>query len=91
MHLLQPEADIHLDHLKQNYLAIKKMVGDAEVMAVIKANAYGHGAIPIAHVLSDMGVHGFCVALGSEAVELINAGIREPILHLGKITSDNFE
>ena len=89
--MLQPEADIHLDHLKHNYLAIKKMVGAAEVMAVIKANAYRHGAVPIAHVLSDMGVHGFCVALGSEAEELINAGIREPILHLGKITSDNFE
>ena len=89
--MLQPKADIHLDHLKHNYLAIKKMVGDAKVMAVIKANAYGHGAVSIAHVLSDMGVHGFCVALGSEAVELINAGIREPILHLGRITSDNFE
>lgn len=91
MHLLHPKADIHLNHLKQNYLAIKEMVGDAKVMAVIKANAYGHGAIPIAHVLSDMGVHGFCVALGGEAEELINAGIREPILHLGKITFEDFE
>ena len=52
MHLLQPKADIHLNHLKQNYLAIKKMVGDAKVMAVIKANAYGHGVIPIAKTLS---------------------------------------
>ena len=89
MLLLQSEADIHLNQLKQNYLTIKKMVGNSKVMAVIKANAYGHGAVPIADILSDMGVHGFCVALGSEAVELINAGIREPILHLGKITLDN--
>ncbi len=88
--MFQPEADIHLNHLKQNYFAIKNMVGDAKVMAVIKANAYGHGVVSIAHVLSDIGVHGFCVALGSEAVELINAGIQEPILHLGKITSKNY-
>jgi alanine racemase len=60
--LLQPEADIHLNHLKHNYLTIKKMVGDAKVMAVIKANAYGHGVVPVARVLSDEGVHGFCVA-----------------------------
>ena len=43
MHLFQPEADIHLNYLKQNYLTIKKMVGAAKVMAVVKANAYGHG------------------------------------------------
>ncbi|HJM84543.1 MAG TPA: alanine racemase, partial [Candidatus Marinimicrobia bacterium] len=45
MPLLQPEADIHLNYLKQNYLTIKKMVGAAKVMAVVKANAYGHGAV----------------------------------------------
>ncbi len=89
--MLQPEADIHLNHLKHNYLAIKKMVGDAKVMAVIKANAYGHGVVPVARVLSDEGVHGFCVALGSEAEELINAGIQEPILHLGRISNSNLE
>ncbi len=89
--MLQPEADIHLDHLKHNYLAIKKMVGAAEVMAVIKANAYRHGAVPIAHVLSDMGVHGFCVALAKEAEELIAADISEPILHLGRISASSID
>ena len=60
-------------------------------MAVIKANAYGHGAVPVARMLSDEGVHGFCVALGSEAEELINAGIQEPILHLGRISNSYIE
>ena len=89
--MLQPVADIYLNRLIQNYHVIREIAGNANIMAVIKANAYGHGAVPVARVLSDEGVHGFCVALGSEAEELINAGIREPILHLGKITSDNFE
>ena len=60
-------------------------------MAVIKANAYGHGAVPVARMLSDEGVHGFCVALVSEAEELINAGIQEPILHLGRISNSYIE
>ena len=89
MHLLHPEADIHLNHLMQNYLTIKKMVGAAKVMAVVKANAYGHGAVPIAHVLSDVGVLGFCVALAKEAEELIAADISEPILHLGRISASS--
>ena len=69
--MLQPEADIHLNHLIQNYLTIKKMVGAAQVMAVVKANAYGHGVVPIAHILSDGGVSGFCVALAKEAKETL--------------------
>ena len=91
MHLFQPEADIHLNHLMQNYLTIKKMVGTAKVMAVVKANAYGHGAVPIAHVLSDVGVLGFCVALAKEAEELIAADISEPILHLGRISASSID
>ena len=91
MRLFQPEVDIYLKHLEQNYHAMQNMVGDAKVMAVIKANAYGHGIIPVAKTLSDAGIHGFCVALESEAEELINAGIRTPILHLGRISKDSFE
>ena len=89
--MLQPEADIYLNRLIHNYHVIRKMTGEASIMAVIKANAYGHGAVPVARMLSDEGVHGFCVALGSEAEELINAGIQEPILHLGRISNSNLE
>jgi len=89
MHLFQPEADIYLNHLMHNYLTIKKMVGDAKVMAVVKANAYGHGVVPIVRTLSNVGVCGFCVALAKEAQELIAADILEPILHLGKISKSS--
>ena len=91
MHLFQPEADINLNNLMQIYLTIKKMVGAAKVMAVVKANAYGHGAVSIAHVLSDVGVSGFCVALAKEAEELIAANISEPILHLGGISASSID
>ncbi|SVD21754.1 uncharacterized protein METZ01_LOCUS374608, partial [marine metagenome] len=60
-------------------------------MGVIKANAYGHGALPISRVLSESGIYGFCVALSSEAEELICSGIQEPILHLGRIHKHNLE
>ena len=91
MQLFQPEADIYLNCLKQNYHVIQTIVGDAKVMAVIKANAYGHGIIPVAKTLSNVGIHGFCVALESEAEELIKTGIRTPILHFGRISKDSFE
>ena len=48
MQLFQPEADIYLNHLIQNYHAIREIAGNANIMAVIKANAYGHGAVPVA-------------------------------------------
>ena len=91
MRLFQPEADIYLNRLKMNYYTIQAMAGDAKVMAVIKANAYGHGIIPVARTLSDAGIHGFCIAMESEAETLIKAGIKVPILNLGRISIDSFE
>ena len=88
MFLLRPEANIYLDRLQKNYQFIQSMVGSAKVMAVVKADAYGHGAIPIAESLSDAGVYGFCVSLTSEIRDLIYANIKNPILHLGAISSD---
>ena len=89
--MFQPEADIYLDRLRGNFRIIQSLVGNAKVMAVVKANAYGHGLIPMAKTLSESGVHGFCVALASEADELICSGIQEPILHLGRIHKRNLE
>ncbi len=83
--MFHPEADIYLNRIRENFRIIQSLVGDAKVMAVVKANAYGHGIIPIVKTLSESGAHGFCVALASEAEELISAGIQEPILHLGRI------
>jgi len=89
--LLQPEAAISLGRLIKNYQFIQSQVCSAKVMAVVKADAYGHGAVPVAKSLSKAGIHGFCVALVSEIRELIDSGIQNPILHLGRISSDELD
>jgi len=91
MLLLQPEADIRLGWLVKNYQFIQSILGSAKVMAVVKADAYGHGIIPVSRSLSKAGIHGFCVALVSEIRELIQADINNPILHLGQISSDELD
>ena len=64
--MLQPEADIRLERLVKNYQYIQSKVGATKVMAVVKADAYGHGVGPVSKSLSKAGIHGFCVALVSE-------------------------
>ena len=91
MRLLQPEADISLGRLIKNYQFIQSQICSAKVMAVLKADAYGHGSVPVAKSLSKAGIHGFCVALVSEIRELIDSGIQNPILHLGRISSDELD
>ena len=86
--MLHPEADIHLGGLVKNYKFIQSQVNSAKVMAVVKADAYGHGVVPVSKSLSDAGIHGFCVALVSEIRELMNADIHNPILHLGRLSKD---
>lgn len=56
---------------------------ETDLFAVVKANGYGHGAIPVARVAQKAGANGFCVALLDEALELREALFTEPILVLG--------
>lgn len=82
--LRQNRIVIDMDAIRNNYLVLKKHVGDTvDVMAVIKANAYGHGMLETARVLSEIGVSRFAVALPDEGVELRLGGIRGEILVLG--------
>src|SRR5262250_2060094 len=77
-------AEIDLNNLASNFNIIKNRVGDvAKVMAVVKANAYGHGAVQCARRLVKEGAEWFGVALPEEAIELRAAGIGQPILSLG--------
>jgi alanine racemase len=77
-------AEIDLDALAQNLRVIRDQVGEAvSVMAAVKANAYGHGAVRCAQRLEAEGVDWFGVALPEEGVELRSAGITKPILCLG--------
>ncbi len=76
-------AEISLPRLRANYRAIKQLVGDTvAVMAVVKANAYGHGAEEVARALAAEGAPWFGVCCVEEAVELRQAGITQPILLL---------
>lgn len=73
-------AHIDLGQLERNARLIKKLASPAEVMAVVKANAYGHGVIEVAKTLHDVGYNQFMVATLSEALHLRKHGINDPIL-----------
>ena len=82
-------ADIDLDALTENLRTIRARAGSqVGVMLVVKADAYGHGAIAIAHHALRCGVRAFGVGTSSEALELRSAGVRAPILILGTIVDE---
>lgn len=77
-------AGINLDNLAANFHSVKEFVGlNVKYMAVVKADAYGHGAVQCAKRLEAEGVDWFGVALPEEGVELRQAGITKLILCLG--------
>jgi alanine racemase len=77
-------AEINLDAIAHNVKAYKNHVGpDVEVMAVVKANAYGHGAAPVAKAALEAGAARLAVHRLHEAVELRKAGLTAPILIMG--------
>jgi len=79
-------AEIDLDALAANYRLIRDRVAPGvKVLAAVKANAYGHGAIECARRLESEGVDWFGVALPEEGIELRQAGITKPVLCLGGI------
>ena len=77
-------ADIDLSAIAHNVGVMKEFAGDARLLAVVKANGYGHGAVPVAETALAAGAHGLCVALVQEGVELRRAGIEAPILVLSE-------
>lgn len=77
---LSQYVSINLTKLDHNIEAIRScLAANTQLWPVIKDDAYGHGAIPLAKHLSSL-VHGFCVVRSSEGVRLREAGIRKPIL-----------
>ena len=79
---------VDLDALQENFRKIKAISG-VPAMAVIKADAYGHGAVAAAKALADEAAF-FGVASITEAMELRNAGIENPILVLGHMPTSAF-
>ncbi len=79
-------AWIDLDALEHNYRVLRRRVGaDTGIMAVVKADAYGHGAVPVAATLERLGADGFGVAFAEEGIRLREGGISKPVLILGGI------
>jgi len=79
-------AEIDLNALAFNYRELKKRIPKGvKVLAVVKADAYGHGAIPVALKLEALGVDYLGVAISDEGAELRRGGVKAPILVLGGI------
>ncbi|MBR6740294.1 MAG: alanine racemase [Clostridia bacterium] len=77
-------AEIDLDALENNYKQIRAHVpSTAKIMSVVKADAYGHGADRVAHILSEAGSDAFAVSNIEEGICLRRSGIEKPILILG--------
>ncbi|SHK60384.1 alanine racemase [Clostridium cavendishii DSM 21758] len=76
-------AEIDLNAIAHNMKEIKRCVKSNEIIAVVKADAYGHGAVDVAPVLIENGAKRLAVAVITEAIELRNANITAPIMILG--------
>jgi len=82
-------AEVHLDRLSFNYHQVKKLAGTKEIIAIVKANAYGHGSKEIARFLEEKaGISIFGVATVEEGIELRESGIKGEILVMASDSSD---
>jgi len=76
-------AEINLDTIATNTKNIKKLIGDKELIAIVKADCYGHGAVDVVPTLLDNGASRLAVAMLTEAIELRKNNINAPIVILG--------
>jgi alanine racemase len=83
-------AEVDLKAIAANVRYVRSKT-DAQVMAVVKANGYGHGAVPVARAAAEGGATWFAVARDSEAVDLRRAGFDQPILLFGPAAPDRLE
>ncbi|WP_084634679.1 alanine racemase [Propionicicella superfundia] len=82
-------ATTRLDHIRLNLAAVRQRVGDRLVLAAVKANAYGHGAVAVSRMIEATGAADWLgVAHVSEGLDLRRAGVRLPILKLSVARGD---
>ena len=81
-------AEIDLDALHHNYETLRRRVGTAKFLGVVKADAYGHGAVQVSRALQTWGADYLAVSSADEALELRENGITMPILILGYTPAD---
>ena len=82
-------VEISLPALRHNLRQVARRVGTVPIIAVVKANAYGHGVVPVTRTLLTAGAHQLGVATVAEGQELRHAGITAPILVMGGIFPDD--
>lgn len=87
------QASVDLNAIKHNLTEVRNTLHvDTKLMVIIKADAYGHGAIPLAKAFENTGnIDVFGVAIIEEAVELRNAGITKPMLILGYTPKEQYD
>ncbi len=81
-------VEVRLDQLASNLGAIRGHIGSTQVMTILKANAYGHGLIPVAKHMVQSGADCLGVAFLEEGIQLRKAGVKAPILVLGGIAGE---
>ena len=72
-------AEVNLTRLTANYHAVKARVAPARIMVILKANAYGHGLLPVARHLAQLGADYFGVAVRNECFAVINASYMKKV------------
>ncbi|HJW08740.1 MAG TPA: alanine racemase [Holophagaceae bacterium] len=81
-------AEIRLDRIQRNLKRVQDAVGGRGVWAVIKANAYGHGSVPVGRALEAGGAAGLAVSSLEEGLELRDGGVTVPVMILGGLRPD---
>ncbi|MEJ6949516.1 alanine racemase [Natronospora cellulosivora (SeqCode)] len=85
-------VEVNIENIKYNLRQIKETLRQGtEIMAVVKADAYGHGLIPVSQALIEEGIDRLAVALPEEGVELREAGFNLPIHVLGEVLSTQYK
>lgn len=85
--LRQNQAVVDLEAIRNNYRILRQSLPEkVRVMAVVKADAYGHGLVPVARALADAGAGDFGVALPEEGIALREGGVTGNVLVLGAAT-----
>jgi alanine racemase len=85
-------AQVSINAIRYNCRQIKKILSkETDLMAIVKADGYGHGATEVATILQEEGVNSFAVAIASEGEQLREAGITAPILVLGYTPATDIE
>ncbi len=84
-------ANIDLSVLQENYRRLRQRLPSKKILAVVKADAYGHGSLPISRKLEAAGIDFLGVGTSQEAIELREAGITCPVLVLGALVEPDLD